>query len=92
MYLLISIFLLLTLVTNFTPSSTDIPSPSTIPVPVPSLEEEWLPDGMIKAGEYSGTASYDEYTISWRSDEKYIYAGMTAKTNGWISLDLPPKN
>jgi hypothetical protein len=54
------------------------------------VEEEWSPDGIIKAGEYSGSNTYGDYTIHWRADEQFIYIGITAKTNGWVSMAIQP--
>jgi len=65
-------------------------SPSQTPMPTPPLEEEWSSDGIIKAREYHGSNNYEDYTIHWRSDEQYIYIGMSAKTNGWISMAVQP--
>jgi len=93
-FLLIGILLLLVLVTNCTSSSapdstpTQIPSPS--PTPKPTLTEEWSADGIIKVREYHGSNNYGDYTIHWRSDEQYIYIGMTAKTDGWVAMAVQP--
>jgi len=65
-------------------------SPSQTPMPTPPLEEEWSLDGIIKAREYHGSNNYGDYTIHWRSDEQYIYIGMSAKTNGWIAMAVQP--
>ena len=53
-------------------------------------DKEWSADGVIVPGEYSGSNTYGDYTINWRSDEQYIYIGMTARTNGWIAIALQP--
>jgi len=89
-FLLVGILLLLILVTNCTPSSAPDSKPTQIPTPTPPLTEEWSPDGIIKAREYYGSNSYGDYTIHWRSDEQYIYIGMTAKTDGWVAMALQP--
>jgi len=65
-------------------------SPSQTPMPPPPLEEEWSPDGIIKVREYRGSNNYGDYTIHWRSDEQYIYVGMTARTNGWVAMAIQP--
>jgi len=65
-------------------------SPSQTPMPTPPLEEEWSSDGVIKVREYYGSSNYGDYTIHWRSDEQYVYIGMTAKTTGWIAMALQP--
>jgi len=64
--------------------------PSTAPAPGETQVSlvEWSPDGIIKTGEYSGSNTFGDYSIFWRSDTQYIYIGMTAKTNGWVSIAL----
>lgn len=51
---------------------------------------DWSPDGVIETGEYSGSNSYGEYQIFWRSDEQFIYIGITAKTDGWVAMAIQP--
>ena len=65
-------------------------SPSRTPMPTPQLEEEWSSDGVIKVREYYGSSNYGDYTIHWRSDEQYVYIGMTVKTTGWIAMAVQP--
>jgi len=59
-------------------------------MPTPQLEEEWSSDGVIKVREYYGSSNYGDYTIHWRSDEQYVYIGMTVKTTGWIAMAVQP--
>jgi len=59
-------------------------------MPTPPLVEEWLADGIIKAREYHGSNVYGDYEIYWRSDEQYVYIGVRAKTNGWVSMAVQP--
>ena len=89
-FLLVGILLLLILITNCTPSSAPDSKPTQIPTPTPPLTEEWSPDGIIKVREYHGSNNYGDYTIHWRSDEQYIYIGMTAKTDGWVAMAIQP--
>jgi len=60
------------------------------PEPTPPLVEEWSADGVIKANEYHSSNKYDDYELYWRSDEQYLYIGMKAKTNGWVSIGIQP--
>jgi hypothetical protein len=69
-----------------TPTST--PSPS--PTPTPPLTEEWSADGIIKVREYHGSNTYSNFEVYWRSDDQYVYIGMKAKTNGWVSIAVQP--
>jgi len=93
-FLLVGILLFLALFTGCTstsaPDSTPIEIPSSLPTPTPPLTEEWSADGIIKVREYHGSNNYGDYTIHWRSDEQYIYIGMTAKTDGWVAMALQP--
>ncbi len=73
-----------------TPSPTPAPAPTPGPTSTPPLTEEWSADGIIKVREYHGSNNYGDYTIHWRSDEQYIYVGMTAKTDGWVAMALQP--
>ena len=59
-------------------------------VPAQQSEEEWIADGVINTGEYDGSDSYGSLTIYWRSDEQYVYIGMTAETTGWVSMGIQP--
>jgi hypothetical protein len=51
---------------------------------------EWIADGVITSGEYSRSNSYGDYEISWRSDDKYLYIGMSARTAGWVAVAFQP--
>lgn len=97
---LISIILLITLLlisvagctSASVPGSTTNPAQSSSPTSTQTMSSEvqWQPDGIITPGEYFGSNNYGAYTVHWRSDEAYVYIGMTAKTNGWVSLALQP--
>jgi hypothetical protein len=61
------------------------------------VTEPWKPDGIITKGEYSrnitmtevgGTGASNE--LYWKNDAHYLYAGMRAKTPGWIALGFEP--
>jgi hypothetical protein len=54
--------------------------------------EDWAADGVITQGEYARSASYGNYTLYWRSDTQYIYAGIKAKTSGWVALGIQPRS
>ena len=53
-------------------------------------QEEWVADGVIGAGEYTGQASYGDYEIHWDSDGQYIYIGMKAEASGWVAVGFQP--
>ena len=69
------------------PASPPAPSPQPPPAPVLSAGK-WVADGVISAGEYTGSRNYGNYELYWTSDATYIYIGMKAKTSGWIALGL----
>ena len=71
-------------------SFTACAAPAPTQTPTPTLTEEWLADGIIKVREYHGSNNYGDYTIHWRSDEQYIYIGMTARTDGWVAMAVQP--
>jgi hypothetical protein len=62
--------------------------PPTEPEPEPTAK--WLADGIIEVDEYLGEMAYGNFEIHWHSDEQYIYIGIRAKTNGWVSVALQP--
>ncbi|UCC60801.1 MAG: hypothetical protein JSV02_02980 [Dehalococcoidia bacterium] len=64
-------------------------TPST-PAPSVPVTEEWVADGTISVGEYSNSQIHGNYEIHWKSDEEYIYAGMKARTGGYVSVGFQP--
>jgi len=50
----------------------------------------WSADGIITEGEYSATAQYGNYRISWRSEDQFAYIGIKAKTTGFVSVGFQP--
>jgi hypothetical protein len=68
--------------------STSTPTPTL--TPTPPLTEEWSADGIIKVREYHGSNNYSNFEVHWRSDDQYVYIGMKAKTNGWLSIAVQP--
>lgn len=79
------------------PGQTQTPAPASVPASPPpaappqaSPSVAWTPDGVITAGEYSGSKTYGDYAIHWRVDDQYICVGMAAKTSGWVSVALQP--
>jgi len=51
---------------------------------------EWSPDGVISAGEYAGLRQYGAFSVHWRSDDAYVYIGLSARTSGWVAMALQP--
>ena len=47
---------------------------------------EWVPDGVVTPGEYTGMQVYGDYEIHWATDEQHIYVGMRARTSGWVAV------
>jgi hypothetical protein len=72
------------------PTSTpQTPSDQTPPV-TSKPEATWTADGVISSGEYTNTSTYSDYELNWKSDEKYVYIGLTVKTNGWVAVGIQP--
>jgi len=53
--------------------------------------EVWSADGVISAREYDGSARYEGYEISWKSDGQYIYIGLRAEADGWVAVGIQPR-
>jgi hypothetical protein len=51
----------------------------------------WVPDGVIKGGEYTGHNSYSDIDIYWRVEDPCIYIGLVARTSGWIAIGFGPE-
>lgn len=81
------IFLLLAVIPGCSSSSESM---TTAPPQTTLVVEDWLPDGIISAGEYSNSRKFGDYTLYWRSDEENIYFGMAAKTDGWVAIGIQP--
>lgn len=72
------------------PTSTpQTPSDQTPPV-TSKPEATWTADGVISSGEYTNTSTYSDYELNWKSDEKYVYIGLTVKTIGWVAVGIQP--
>jgi len=74
------------------------PGTTELPLAEPSNGEpeealaDWNADGILGANEYLGEAQYGNYEIRWRTDEEFIYIGIRAKTNGWVSVGFEPSS
>jgi hypothetical protein len=73
-------------VNTISPESTDTSTQEG----TTSAVVEWLADGIIMPGEYSGSNSYGGYKIHWSSDDQFIYIGIKADTSGWVSMAFQP--
>ncbi len=75
--------------------SPSLPAPpvSTQPEgPPPSDNVSWAADGVITAGEYRNSRSFDGYDLWWTADDTYIYVGIKAKTQGWAAVGFGPES
>lgn len=99
------VFLFVILLTVFIAGCSSAPASSTTTPPItpattasaqttaatPATQSaEWSPDGVIQAGEYTGSHQYGAYSISWRTDGQFIYLGLSARTSGWVAVSLQP--
>lgn len=66
-------------------SNPQVSTPAAVQVNT-STKTTWIPDGVISPGEYTRTATYNDSQISWSNDDTYIYAGIKAKTKGWVAV------
>ena len=55
-----------------------------------TIAETWLADGVIGDQEYSNNAQYFGYYIYWLSDDQYVYIGIRAQTQGYVSIGFQP--
>jgi hypothetical protein len=55
-----------------------------------AAEEGWLPDGVVSRGEYyvSTVVESGNYELHYRSDGRYVYVAMKAKTRGWVGVGI----
>ena len=73
------------------PSPTPPPAPSPQPPPAPAPSTgKWVADGVISAGEYTGSKTFADYELRWASDNTNVYIAMKAKTSGWVAVAVQP--
>lgn len=69
-------------ITDLNPGGGD----SNLPPPGPV---DWQADGEISSGEYENYLSFGSgYQIYWKSDSQFVYVGVQAGTEGWVSLSF----
>lgn len=63
---------------------------TTLPSSMTVITTEWSADGIINSNEYSNSVIYDNgnFEIYWKTVSQYIYFGIKAKTDGWVSIGL----
>ena len=66
------------------PAAPANPPPAPVVVPGPAIK--WVADGVISDGEYRGTATYGDFSISWSNDNDYVYIGIKARMSGWAAV------
>lgn len=55
-----------------------------------SPSAEWVADGIITAGEYSGRFDEGTYRLYWRRFEDTVQMGIEAETEGWVAVGIQP--
>ena len=67
-------------------------TPPEQPPPVTTMRPTatWTADGVISSGEYTNSNTYGDYELNWKSDDKYIYIGLSVKTTGWVAVGIQP--
>lgn len=71
-----------------TPGTTSTPAGT----PIATASAEWVPDGLISAGEYAGSEIHGNYEVYWKGDGQYVYVGMRARTGGFVAVGFQPGN
>lgn len=75
--------------------------PSSLPPPPigtqpegPSVSDNvnWAADGVITAGEYRNSRSFDSYELWWTADEANLYVAVKAETQGWLAIGFDPES
>jgi hypothetical protein len=90
-FIWISIVLLGVMLLGFSSCSNQTATQNSTSMSVVSKPvESWVADGIIKDGEYSATAQYDNFQIFWRSDDQYAYISLRARTAGFVAVGLQP--
>ena len=52
----------------------------------------WSPDGIIQFGEYAHEKDFGNYRLFWQNDDRHIYVGMSAQTDGWVAVGFDPSS
>jgi hypothetical protein len=84
---IIVLLLAITVVTGSCGETTEEAGPTTGPV---TTSEQWNADGVLGSNEYVNETSFGDFEVRWTSDDRNIYFGIKAKTEGWVSLGLDP--
>jgi hypothetical protein len=74
-----------------TTASTSASDPPTA-TPTTALGPAWQADGVIGADEYARTTQAARVTFHWTNDDQFLYAAVSAETEGWVSVGLDPEN
>jgi hypothetical protein len=75
--------------TATTTSESSLPTATSNPE---QPSETWKADGVLGDNEYLGEITYGNFEIRWTTDEKNIYFGIKAKTEGWAAIGLKPSS
>ena len=74
--------------TDTPPVATEVPN---TPTPEPSAPV-WEADGVVGENEYSDSLEVAGVQFLWSHDGEYLYAAVTSKVTGWVSLGFDPEN
>lgn len=77
--------------TQTSPATTPPVNPPPTTVGTPGAEIKWVADGVISANEYQNTKDFGDYSVNWSNDSEFIYAGLKAKTAGWVAVGFGPE-
>lgn len=63
---------------NLNPGGSNLPPPGPV---------DWEADGAIASGEYENYLSLGSgFQVYWKSDAQFVYVGVQATTEGWVSV------
>ena len=54
--------------------------------------QQWNADGVLGDDEYLGEMRYGDYEVRWTTDDRNIYFGIKAGTEGWVAIGLNPSS
>ncbi len=55
-----------------------------------STSSELKADGIISAGEYKYSSTFEDFNISWSNDSEFVYIAIKAETEGFVAVAVQP--
>ncbi len=57
---------------------------------IESTSSEFKADGIISAGEYKYSSTFEDFDISWSNDAEFVYIAIKAETEGFVAVAVQP--